>query len=222
MTDPGHKAFGSWLKLGEAADYLGVHFATLRRWANDGKVPHLRTPGGQRRFDRRELDAFLESLRHGGSRALAPAQEPHGRLQIDRPVPMHPGMGQETWYGRLDDAQRSAMRTEGRQLMAVLMQYATRSDDGEVFLQEGQRLASEYGKVCHSVDLSLVEMARAFIVVRRSVNDAVTEAGSLAGPRDADTWRLYDRTNYFLDTMLLTMLDAYDCAQRRELKHPQA
>jgi len=43
--------------------------------------------------------------------------------------------------------------------------------------------------------LSLVDTVRAFILVRRSITDSVYEAGTLAGPPDTDTWRLYDRTS---------------------------
>jgi len=35
---------------------LGVHENTLRKWADDGKIDHIRTGGGQRRYD---VDAFL-------------------------------------------------------------------------------------------------------------------------------------------------------------------
>jgi excisionase family DNA binding protein len=46
----------------EAARYLGVSLATVRRWSNDGHLRGYRTPGGQRRFSRDQLDAFLSSL----------------------------------------------------------------------------------------------------------------------------------------------------------------
>ena len=46
----------------EAARYLGVSLATVRRWSNAGHLPGYRTPGGQRRFSRAQLDAFLTSL----------------------------------------------------------------------------------------------------------------------------------------------------------------
>jgi hypothetical protein len=58
-----------------------------------------------------------------------------------------------------------------------------------------------------------VETVRAFILVRRSITDSVYQAGGLAGPPDAESWRLYDRMNHFLDTMLLTMLEAFDQAR---------
>lgn len=46
----------------QAADYLGVSLATVRRWSNNGHLHGYRTPGGQRRFSHEQLDAFLRSL----------------------------------------------------------------------------------------------------------------------------------------------------------------
>jgi excisionase family DNA binding protein len=46
----------------QAASYLGVSLATIRRWSNDGHLHGYRTPGGQRRFSREQLDGFLASL----------------------------------------------------------------------------------------------------------------------------------------------------------------
>ncbi len=39
-----------WLGLGAAAAWMGVHRSTLRRWADRGEIPVMRTPGGHRRF----------------------------------------------------------------------------------------------------------------------------------------------------------------------------
>jgi excisionase family DNA binding protein len=60
-----------WLTLGQAAKYLGVAQSTIRKWSDLGRVPAFYTPGGHRRFRRRDLDAFLE---HSGP---AP-REPEG------------------------------------------------------------------------------------------------------------------------------------------------
>ena len=46
----------------QAASYLGVSLATVRRWSNAGLLRGSRTPGGQRRYSRDQLDAFLKSL----------------------------------------------------------------------------------------------------------------------------------------------------------------
>ena len=46
----------------QAAIYLGVSLAAVRRWSNAGFLRGSRTPGGQRRFSRDQLDTFLRSL----------------------------------------------------------------------------------------------------------------------------------------------------------------
>ena len=59
---PGRRAPGSdpeWLTLGQAAKYLGVAQSTVRKWADQELLPAFYTPGGHRRFRRRDLDAFL-------------------------------------------------------------------------------------------------------------------------------------------------------------------
>jgi excisionase family DNA binding protein len=35
----------------EIANALGVHRATVRKWAREGKIPSFRTPTGRLRFD---------------------------------------------------------------------------------------------------------------------------------------------------------------------------
>ncbi len=48
-----------WLTLGQAARFLGVAQSTMRKWADQGVVPAIRTHGGHRRFRRGDLEAFL-------------------------------------------------------------------------------------------------------------------------------------------------------------------
>jgi excisionase family DNA binding protein len=51
------------LNVGQAAGYLGVSAASLRKWSNAGLVRVYRTPGGQRRFATEDLDDFVRSMR---------------------------------------------------------------------------------------------------------------------------------------------------------------
>ena len=46
------------LNIGEAADYLGVHIDTIRRWTRARFLPAWRTPGNHRRYRRADLDAI--------------------------------------------------------------------------------------------------------------------------------------------------------------------
>ena len=50
-----------WLPISEAARALGVSPSTLRGWAAEGRVPHVRTAGGHRRFHRAVLAEWLAS-----------------------------------------------------------------------------------------------------------------------------------------------------------------
>ena len=50
------------LTVAQAAQHLGVSISTVRRWSDAGHLPSRRTPGGQRRYTREQLDAFLASL----------------------------------------------------------------------------------------------------------------------------------------------------------------
>jgi excisionase family DNA binding protein len=50
----------------QAALYLGVSLATIRRWTDAGHISCYRTPGGQRRFSRDQLDGFIDSMHREG------------------------------------------------------------------------------------------------------------------------------------------------------------
>jgi hypothetical protein len=63
----------------------------------------------------------------------------------------------------------------------------------------------------------MIETLRAFLLVRRSIDHAVHQAGALGGTPDADTWRLYDRIAAFMDAMLLATIDGFQQAETRAL-----
>lgn len=46
------------LKVGEAAEFLGVAKSTLRRWETEGKLIPIRTAGNQRRYEKESLIKF--------------------------------------------------------------------------------------------------------------------------------------------------------------------
>jgi excisionase family DNA binding protein len=50
----------------QAARYVGVSLATVRRWTDAGHIDCYRTPGGQRRFSRAQLDEFIASMQRTG------------------------------------------------------------------------------------------------------------------------------------------------------------
>lgn len=69
----------------QAARYLGVSLATVRRWTDAGFLTGYRTPGGQRRFSREQLDSFVASLQRTGER---PQQSKTTNPQSDKRSPI--------------------------------------------------------------------------------------------------------------------------------------
>ncbi len=51
-----------WLRVQQTADLLAVSATTVRRWADSGLVASWRTPSGQRRFSRADLEARANGL----------------------------------------------------------------------------------------------------------------------------------------------------------------
>ncbi|HWF26189.1 MAG TPA: helix-turn-helix domain-containing protein [Solirubrobacteraceae bacterium] len=63
MNEVPHSPLG--LSTSQAARALGVSLGTIRRWSDMGHLESDRTPGGQRRFSREQIDQFVSSLQQG-------------------------------------------------------------------------------------------------------------------------------------------------------------
>jgi excisionase family DNA binding protein len=56
----------------EAAAAIGVSPNTIRKWADEGLIPHIRLPGSDyRRFELQALDEFRRSLENQGKELAA-------------------------------------------------------------------------------------------------------------------------------------------------------
>jgi excisionase family DNA binding protein len=55
------------LNVGQAADYIGAHPHSIRKWSDRGLVQVSRTPGGHRRFSTDDLDDLIGVRQHGAS-----------------------------------------------------------------------------------------------------------------------------------------------------------
>lgn len=196
-----------WLRLSEAADYVGVHFTTLRRWADDGDVPCIRTPGGRRRFKKEDLDAFLSS-HHQNQTSTDLMAHKSGIIENMR----HQGIRREAWHGGLGKEQRAMMAAIGRKLTALLIMYVGSDQDDEKVLERGKKLGMQYSEMFLEAGLSLEDIGRAFILVRRSIADALYETGLFSGTQSRESWKNYKRVNVFLDTVLLSILATFSKA----------
>ncbi len=56
---------GRLMTTQEAAKLLGVGPSSVKRWADDGRLPSIKTPGGHRRFRARDVESLREHLAPG-------------------------------------------------------------------------------------------------------------------------------------------------------------
>jgi molybdopterin-binding protein len=68
------------LRIGEAAESLGVSTDTIRRWITEGRIEAERTPGGQRTITRTEVNRLLAERRRAGADRPIVAQSARNRF----------------------------------------------------------------------------------------------------------------------------------------------
>lgn len=198
-----------WMRLSEAADYLGVHFTTLRRWTDDGKLPCFKTPGGRRRFRKNDLDDYLAYSRKKDEFSYLSVAGDKAQPEIIREI-RQLGMREEPWYGQISQKHQKLMAQSGRRLIGALMQYASRTEGGDEYLQRGKELAEGYGNLCLSSGLSVNQTMQAFVAIRNSIVDSLCESGMVVQDSGKETWNIYRRVNHFLDTVMLSILEVFE------------
>lgn len=198
-----------WLTLSEACTVLGIHPITLRTWVDRGLIQAFRTPGGHRRLRRSEVREFLaQQETTPSSRSLLPPPDQAVR-EIRREISSDP-VQTSTWYAQLSESQRNEQRLIGQRLIGLLLQFVSRTDNANEFLQEGQELARLYGSGLKRAGLAASDVARGFLFFRRTIIQATYHPGSTYAQGDADGVRLLERINRFMDELLIATLDAYD------------
>ena len=68
------------VRIGEAAEMLGVSVETIRRWERDGRLRTARTAGGQRLVPLAEVSRLLAERRRSGSDRPIVAQSARNRF----------------------------------------------------------------------------------------------------------------------------------------------
>lgn len=202
---------GRWLSLGEAASRLGVDEATLRHWADTGKIRTFRTPGGHRRFREDDLRALIQRdvprvedlgdlVERRGARVLA--RSPAKPLR-DRP-----------WFAALDENMRARAREYGRDLFSSVVRFmgdpASRRTTRERLLAQGQR----YGVELEQAGVGPADAAEAFGFFRDLVLKLVTEPRGRGGMVDENQVRTLLDVSGLLDEVFVAILHAWDRGPR--------
>ena len=156
-----------WLSLDEAAKRLKVHPATLRDWADKGRIRTFRTPGGHRRFSEEDVSSL------GAQPKPDLALLMHATVGQTRIASNDGRLASESWYARFDEEAKARQRELGMDLVQFLVSFLANSQRD--WTSEIQEMGTRYASLARQSGLSVGDAMRAFHLfdglVRSSVND---------------------------------------------------
>lgn len=210
MTPSNQADTQQWLSLSEAAKRLNVHTTTLRRWADNGDIPVMLTPGGHRRFSTLDIEQFAQN-RHGLRRVQGIEQvwADQALTVTRRQIVAHKN---EHWMATIDDDTREQNRLMGRQLMALTLQFISNGDDDEQILEEAKKIGREYGQTALQINLPLTDALQASMFFRDTMIETALQLPENVNIRPDANIRLLRRINTLINSVHLAIAEVYDAA----------
>ncbi len=206
LTGPPPHGADEWLSIDEACRALGIHPATLRRWANQGSISTFVTPGGHRRFRRVDVERFEQERRQRGHSA-PPAQ------WTDQVVAYaHQEVVRQQFAAVYDDTDRDVQRHLGRRLLGAILQFATEPTEDVGLLAEARAIGEQYAEIGLKHQQSLVDMLRVMGMFKVALLE-----GTLPRPQASQeraSGRLLLRIGKLLDEVQMGVVAAYESRWR--------
>ena len=201
----------AWLTLSQAARFLDVHPTTLRRWANNGDIPTMVTPGGHRRFAAADLARFARersALRN--VQGIAGLWATKALALTRQEVTSH---RREGWLAHYDDEERNQNRPLGQQLMGLTLQYLSSESNEEnsaEILEEAKRIGRLYAQNALSQGLSLRSTLEASMFFRDKLIETALQLPETANIRPEANMRLLRRVNELLNAVHLAAVEVFE------------
>ena len=204
------------LPLGAASRLLGVDPDTLRRWADEGRVPAFTTPGGHRRFERKALERLIAARRTGPDNGLALLGSNADRLSAAyrRRYSEQHGSGPDP-RTRVPAADRDSFRELGRQLVDALVRHLDETGQARALAErDAIDLAAQFGERLALYGVTLADAVSMFVSARRPF---LAELSVVARRRGLDAARigdLFDASTWLLDRLLLAFVAGHEVVAR--------
>ena len=208
---------GERLSLGPASRLLGVDPDTLRRWADFGQIEVFTTPGGHRRFERREVERLRETRRASARpKPLASLGATTDRLSRAYRRSYSADGDDGGARDSVRAADREAFRTDGRGLVTSLLGYldAVEPSDRAAAEAAAGDLVDDLARRLAGGGLSLTESVGLFVAARRPF---LAELGVIARRRALGSDRvsaMFEEASGLLDRLLIRLIATYQEASR--------
>ncbi|HEY3335778.1 MAG TPA: helix-turn-helix domain-containing protein [Candidatus Limnocylindrales bacterium] len=199
------------LPLGEASRLLGVDPDTLRRWADEGRVPAFTTPGGHRRFERRALERLVASRRTGPANGLAGLGATPDRLSAAyrrRYGELHGAGPDPRFYVPVDE--REAFRDSGRRLVDALVRHLDQTGPARLAAErDAVELSERLGARLAEGGVPMSDAVSMFVAARKPFLSELSVVARRRGVDAARIGQLYDASTGLLDRLLLAFVTAH-------------
>ena len=205
------KQTSQWLSLNEAAKRLGVHPVTLRRWADDGQITIMLTPGGHRRFAVAEIERFSEDRQR--ERIVSGIEQMWADQVLDETRRQITTQANAPWMSNFSDQQRQRKRLLGRQLLDITLQYIRLKEGGEDLLERARAIGREHALDGLQTGLPLVEALRIILFFRDMMYKVALDLPEVAHVNAEVNARLLRRIGALLATVELAVAETYDYAR---------
>lgn len=199
-----------WVSMSRACKALGVNESTLRRWANEGRIPSFRTPGGHRRF----AEADLQSLQ---SPSVTPPPLAHeyrslGALAVARiRRRLQRGSSHEaSWYTTVDEEGRSRFRPLGRRLAALAEECLQKGSRKGRLIDEARAIGRQYGQELARGGVPLHDAVEAFTFFRRTLDETTRQLAHREHLSAEDAASAWEQVSGLADVVLVAMVEAFD------------
>ncbi len=202
----------TWLPMNRAAQRLGVHATTLRRWADNGEIPVMLTPGGHRRFSVADLDQFADE-RHR-LRMVSGIEQMWAEQALGQTRQALEHRQDEQWLAAYDAQDREYKRVLGRRLMGVILQFISLREGGDDLLEEARAIGHLHAENALSLGLPLTDALQAAIFFHDVMVEVAIQLPETAHMRPEANTRLLRRINAVLNTVQLAIAERYDRRKR--------
>ena len=197
-----------WLSLTRAAQHLGIHPTTLRRWADNGSIPAMRTPGGHRRFAAADIERIAQE---GRSTAASPDA---GLVWVQQAmIQTRQEIGRSTnnpWLTAVAESNRRQHRLLGQQLMGLTLQYVGGANNQDLLLEEARQIGLAYGRLIQADRMCLADALQATLFFRDMLVETALNLSPAAGVGSEDNLRLTRRINQIMNTVHLAVASTYE------------
>jgi excisionase family DNA binding protein len=197
-----------WLSLLEAARMLGIHPATLRRWADAGEVDCMLTPGGHRRFAEENIREFEQ--KHGQKRQQLRAVQAwadQATARARREIQAHQNL---PWLKDLGEQEREERRSLGKRLMGLIMNYISISEGGEALVDEASRVGKEYARQAIAFNLPVTVPIQAALFFRDTILETALVLPENASLHPEGNLRILKRISTILNAVELAIAESYE------------